>query len=61
MRRNTPWEERVHTFMEWLTNPEKPANLVMVCFEKPDNVGHKYGTESNEMLEETKRVQEILM
>lgn len=37
--------------MEWLTDPHKPANLVMLYFEQPDYYGHIYGPDSPEVRE----------
>lgn len=32
--------------IEWIKDPVKPANLVMVYFEEPDTHGHAYGPNS---------------
>jgi len=43
------WTSRVDTFMSWITNENKPANLVFVYFEEPDSTGHLKGVESQEV------------
>ncbi|CAG9818495.1 unnamed protein product [Phaedon cochleariae] len=41
------WFSRVDTLISWLTNSEKPANLVMFYIEEPDTHGHAFGPNSN--------------
>ncbi|KAJ8954062.1 hypothetical protein NQ318_004367 [Aromia moschata] len=48
------WSERVKTVISWITDDEKPANLVMLYFEEPDTHGHAFGPDSeivNELIE----------
>lgn len=35
----------------WITDPNKPANLVMVYFEEPDTHGHAFGPNSPTVLD----------
>lgn len=32
--------------ISWITDPHKPANLVMLYFEEPDTHGHAFGPNS---------------
>ncbi|XP_045463301.1 bis(5'-adenosyl)-triphosphatase enpp4-like isoform X2 [Harmonia axyridis] len=41
------FNERIDKVISWIRDPEKPANLVMVYFEEPDNHGHAFGPNSN--------------
>lgn len=41
------WYKRVDKVIQWMTDLEKPANLVMLYFEEPDSSSHIYGPESN--------------
>nr|ABA12155.1 47 kDa salivary pyrophosphatase-like protein SP132 [Phlebotomus argentipes] len=41
------WSERVDIVMNWLTDKEKPASLVMMYIEEPDTDGHIYGPDSD--------------
>ncbi|XP_050295199.1 ectonucleotide pyrophosphatase/phosphodiesterase family member 5-like [Anthonomus grandis grandis] len=40
------WHKRVDHAIEWITDPKKPANLVMLYFEEPDTHGHAFGPNS---------------
>lgn len=40
------WFKRIDDVISWITNPHKPANLVMVYFEEPDTHGHAFGPDS---------------
>ncbi|CAG9770684.1 unnamed protein product [Ceutorhynchus assimilis] len=40
------WHERVDHVITWITDPNKPANLVMLYFEEPDTHGHAFGPNS---------------
>nr|XP_023015420.1 bis(5'-adenosyl)-triphosphatase enpp4-like [Leptinotarsa decemlineata] len=43
---NVDWFRRVDTVMSWITDPKKPANLVMFYIEEPDSHGHAFGANS---------------
>lgn len=57
---NTSFEDRVNTVLSWITNPDTPANLVMLYFEEPDMHGHAFGTDSPEVRQQIKNVDKIL-
>ncbi|XP_018564085.1 bis(5'-adenosyl)-triphosphatase enpp4 isoform X2 [Anoplophora glabripennis] len=40
------WRQRVEDVISWITDPVKPANLVMLYFEEPDTHGHAFGPNS---------------
>lgn len=40
------WHKRVDHAISWITDPHKPANLVMLYFEEPDTHGHAFGPNS---------------
>lgn len=42
---------RTNLALEWLTNPKNPVNFVAVYFNEPDEVSHKYGPDSQEVLD----------
>jgi len=41
---STPWETRVASVIEWMTNPTKPANVIFMYHNEPDTRGHESGT-----------------
>lgn len=43
----TNWIEKVDIVMEWLTDPVKPVNLVMLYFDEPDYHGHVFSPDSD--------------
>lgn len=42
-----PWNDRVDTAFQWIRDPKKPANLVMLYIEEPDYYGHIYSPDSD--------------
>lgn len=42
----TPWRDKVDMVMKWLSDPLKPANLVMLYFHEPDFHGHVFSPDS---------------
>ncbi|XP_055843677.1 ectonucleotide pyrophosphatase/phosphodiesterase family member 5-like [Episyrphus balteatus] len=44
--RTVPLMDRVDTMMKWLTDPIKPANLVMFYSEQPDKLAHIVGPDT---------------
>lgn len=44
---STPWKDRVDTAFQWILDPKKPVNLVMLYIEEPDYYGHIYSPESD--------------
>lgn len=40
---------KVDTVMQWLTDAQQPANLVLLYFDEPDFMGHVYSPQSNEV------------
>lgn len=44
------------TVISWIKDEEKPANLVFAYFEEPDNTGHVFGVESNQIKKQVVRV-----
>ncbi|XP_066249961.1 bis(5'-adenosyl)-triphosphatase enpp4-like [Euwallacea similis] len=40
------WHKRVDQVISWITDPLKPANLVLLYFEEPDTHGHAFGPNS---------------
>lgn len=55
-----PWNERVDTVVNWFLDPDTPANLVMMYFEEPDSHSHKFGPGSEEVLEQIRRIDNIV-
>ncbi|XP_060535663.1 bis(5'-adenosyl)-triphosphatase ENPP4-like [Cylas formicarius] len=53
------WHKRVDTTVEWILNPEKPANLVMLYFEEPDNHDHAFGPSSATIKKMLKKLDNI--
>ncbi|KAL5107045.1 Bis 5'-adenosyl triphosphatase enpp4 [Taenia crassiceps] len=45
---------RVDRVMDWITKPD--VNLVMMYFNEPDSVGHRYGPDSKEVLAALEKV-----
>ncbi|XP_044256523.1 ectonucleotide pyrophosphatase/phosphodiesterase family member 5-like isoform X2 [Tribolium madens] len=41
------WFKRIDMAIEWIKDPKKPANLVMLYFDEPDTDGHIYGINSD--------------
>lgn len=46
----------IDTAIEWLTNEQTPANLIFLYHDQPDVVGHVYGPNSLQLLDELKKV-----
>lgn len=46
------YEDRIDEVVEWILDPEKPANLVFLYIEEPDGKGHEFGPESDEVAEQ---------
>ncbi|OXA56725.1 bis(5'-adenosyl)-triphosphatase ENPP4 isoform X2 [Folsomia candida] len=53
---SVPWEERVETVISWMTDPDKPANMVFLYHNEPDSRGHTSGTDDPETIAEIKKV-----
>lgn len=43
------FESRINTALDWLTNDVKPANLIFLYFEEPDDEAHGFGPDSDEV------------
>ena len=56
---NVTWEKRIDEVMEWILNPQKPANLIMLYIEEPDYHGHSFGIDSSKFIDELKLMDEI--
>uniref|UniRef100_A0A6G1SD29 Ectonucleotide pyrophosphatase/phosphodiesterase family member 4 n=1 Tax=Aceria tosichella TaxID=561515 RepID=A0A6G1SD29_9ACAR len=54
--KNADWTENVDTVINWLTDPERPANFVSMYFDEPDTVAHNYGPWGQETLDAVRRV-----
>jgi ectonucleotide pyrophosphatase/phosphodiesterase family protein 5 len=59
-RWNGSWtfENRVDLLVEMITDPETPANIVFLYLEEPDNVGHAFGPDSEEIKEQVEILDE---
>lgn len=55
------WQFRVDTVLSWIVNETTPANLVYLYFEQPDGAGHHFGPDSNELNDQLKRINEIVV
>lgn len=53
-----PWSERVDTVIDWMTDPEYPANMVFLYYNEPDSSGHSYGTDDDRTIETIKQSDE---
>ncbi|XP_065222551.1 ectonucleotide pyrophosphatase/phosphodiesterase family member 5-like [Planococcus citri] len=56
----TPWFKRVDTVISWITHPKTPANLVYLYFEQPDEAGHQFGPDSDQMNLQLVRINHIV-
>ena len=54
-----PYKERVKTVINWFTD-EYPINLAMVYFENPDFLGHRYGPDSDVVLNKLFQLDNLL-
>jgi len=57
--RSLSFEDRIEYVVDWLTDKEKPANLVFMYFDEPDGMGHTYGPESPEVIKEIQRMDKV--
>lgn len=53
------WEKRIDVAIDWILNPDKPANLVLLYIEEPDYHGHCFGVESPDFLNELSQINNI--
>lgn len=53
------FNERVDTIIEWFTD-EYPINLGLLYFQEPDEVGHKFGPDSDELLRKLMELDQVL-
>lgn len=44
-----PLNDRVDKIMSWITDEERPANLIFAYFEEPDKTAHRTGIESKDI------------
>lgn len=56
---NVTWDKRVDGAIEWILNPNKPANLVLLYIEEPDYHGHSFGVNSPKFTNELKLMDNI--
>lgn len=54
--KNANWTDNVETVISWMTNTEKPVNLVTMYFDDPDTTAHVHGPWGEATLEAVKRV-----
>lgn len=47
--------------MKWINDPIKPANLILMYFDEPDNHGHKIGTNVPEITNLIKKLDNITL
>lgn len=47
-----PWETRVNTAIKWLTDKERPANLIYMYYHEPDACSHYHGPEGKKTKEQ---------
>lgn len=48
---SVPWAERVDTVIEWMTDEERPTNMVFLYYNEPDSAGHSYGTDDERTIQ----------
>lgn len=48
---NIPWSERVDTVIEWMTDADKPTNMVFLYYNEPDSAGHSFGTDDDRTIQ----------
>lgn len=53
---NANYTDNIETVIDWMTDPERPANLITMYFDEPDSVAHKYGPWGAPTLEAVRRV-----
>ena len=49
--RKFPNESRIDEVIKWFSSEDEPINLGLLYFSEPDHSGHKYGPESEQMLD----------
>lgn len=52
--KNMGWENRTDHVVSWITDPTNPANLVMFYMEQPDEEGHAYSPDSQQVINKNK-------
>lgn len=55
-----PFEARVDKMMQWFSNEEKPINLGLLYFQEPDGTGHKFGPDSDEVLDKVVEMDKLV-
>jgi len=56
-----PFEQRVDSVISWLRLPEnKQPHLILLYFHEPDSKGHKYGPDSDEIIELIPRLDSLV-
>lgn len=55
---SVPWSERVDTVINWMTDEERPTNMVFLYYNEPDSAGHSYGTDDDRTIEIIKQSDE---
>ncbi|GAB6029723.1 Bis(5'-adenosyl)-triphosphatase enpp4, variant 2 [Chamberlinius hualienensis] len=53
------WFWRVDTVINWFLDPARPVNVVYLYFEEPDSTAHTYGPDSEEVIEQIQRADNI--
>ncbi|CAM1326004.1 ENPP4 (predicted) [Pycnogonum litorale] len=57
---STDWNLKVDTVMDWFTDKEGPANCVFLYFDSPDETQHRYGPNSEEVVNEIVKIDETV-
>lgn len=54
------WKTRVDIVLQWMQNDTTPANLIFMYFEQPDEDGHLYGPQSQEVDQQLRKINSIM-
>lgn len=54
--RNANFTDNIETVIEWLSDPNRPANMVAMYFDEPDSIAHMHGPWAQETLDAVRRV-----
>lgn len=55
-KKNSNWTDNIETVINWLTDSERPANLLTMYFDEPDTTAHIHGPWGQATLDAVRRV-----
>ncbi|KAK3608381.1 hypothetical protein CHS0354_035378 [Potamilus streckersoni] len=60
INKSIEFEQRIDYIIRWFSDPDYPINLGLLYFEEPDETGHPYGPESEEVKNVIAKLNEVL-